>query len=1814
MNPLGGGSSRSDAPTPDHDQIPFGDIIDNSTENKFRIVFWNPGGFPLNRESGKSKVIEESIRTLNADVIGLAETNVHWDKVTVHNRLHERFLGWWQRVSLNIAHYASIPAKKLIGTSPRQYGGVVLCSVNDGAARMVEHGKDKTGLGRWAWTKYQGKDGHAVRVVIAYRCNKATAFAGAVYNQQKAYFEANDDDRNPREAFWEDLVREIKPWVEDPHPREIIEGTAGSVRQAGRDHVVVTMDMNEDVRDHAAVRHLRQLGLTEVITHRHGKEGPSTCSRGSTPIDGIFVTAGLLDSKCGYLSVSNDHRRLWIDLDSERIFGTEADTAPRFKPKRLQNNDRRTRDKYLQDLSRLLCAESEFAVRLDTLFRGVVPGQRLTSEQTREFDYLLQYHDEASKQAERHCRKLCTGRQAWTPQYTKNRDKRLFWLRLLAHRKGKHVNSRYLQRLARKADIIQPLRTLTETHALQGIKAANAVCAEYAKTHENSRIRFLEIWGAAEEAALNIPAAKVIERRLAEEKSRREGRIIGSTLGKTKGGGVSIALRETPSGPQECTTKLETEQAFLSESSTRFRQADVTPALTTLYPALGRYGLTNESASILDGTFLPPDTIDYWTKEWLKEMERPPNFSPMTLDRSQEEHATGWKKAKERTSASPFGLRFAHYMAHTYDEGLSTIDYQLASIPLLTGTSPVHWQQGMNAWLLKKPGEFRISKMRTILLYDAAFNQNNKWTGRASMQHAERLQNNATTPLRQAMAPEQFGSRKHHQSIDQCLNKRLTFDLSRQLHMPMELCANDAKSCYDRIVHSVASLCMQRIGCPAPAVHTMFETLQNLRHHVRTRYGDSLASYNASDADIPIQGLGQGNGAGPTIWALISTPVLNLLRTHGFGIKITSCISGDYLHFVGYCFVDDTDLVEFPGEVTLASNVASSIQQAVDAWEAGIRATGGAIVPEKSHWYLIAYRWEGGSWRYARTIENPFELTVKDEFGVRQPLRRLTPADAERTLGARISPNGSCVREKRYLRECAEAWADHIRTGRLPRSLSWKALLTTIMRTLLYPLPVTYFTRADCDYIMAPVLRVALSHSGVFRNIPRAIVYAPLQYQGLAVPDLYIEQGFQKITRLLKFGRSSKSITSNLIRHSAEAMKLELGLNGHLLQQDIARFEDMITPSWMKSIWRFVVDHDICVADDIPQFASLRQHDQLLMEVFATQGLSNKDLVKVNICRLHLQVLSIADITEGCGERITSNAWNGVKALQHVSRYTWGVQPRPPEAFWLVWKRAVTQLCGRDRRLHQPLGHWTVDGCKHWIWWYDGLTETLYRRQPDGTVSYPDKSSRNTRRAAWRFNDQMIIPSDIPLSATPCTVIQQGRFLLFQGTSPRIYELPAIMPSAYQSFPLFLASLTSQAWVFENVQFQGSCVSIAQSIRQGTCSCVTDGSFKEQHGTAAWKIVDLDKPDHAIEGQVVTPGFPHQQDAYRSELSGLYASVMAINALTTYFDIQEGAITMACDNYSAIRMTSYDPLGTNPSSCAQFDLVMAIQHAKTTRLTWTHKHVKGHQDDHPELVLTPLEEINVDMDIKAKRHWALTHSMEDEARIHDFEHQPWSISVGGQKVVSNLAPMCKDWCQRPRIHEYWIRKGRFTAEEVNKIESKTAGVALQRVQPNMRRWVTKMSSGYCGVNKWMFRWKQWESASCPRCDNPLEDVQHMWLCQGKDSPQHWVTGLQSLQSEMRRLQTDPVLTEIIINRLRSWQRSEEPHVFSDLQTRYTDVLQRQDAQGWHNFWMGLPSKGWQQLQDEHYTRISSSKTGSSWLISTIRKQWLIAWDIWDYRN
>ena len=101
---------------------------------------------------------------------------------------------------------------------------------------------------------------------------------------------------------------------------------------------------------------------------------------------------------------------------------------------------------------------------------------------------------------------------------------------------------------------------------------------------------------------------------------------------------------------------------------------------------------------------------------------------------------------------------------------------------------------------------------------------------------------------------------------------------------------------------------------------------------------------------------------GPPGWSLISSPCLELLQKKGFGSRIELPISLKIVTFVGYAYVDDTDQVEtgkYEGKDI--ATIVQRMQKAVDCWETGIRAKGGAIRPEKCHWYLLDFQWDGSN-------------------------------------------------------------------------------------------------------------------------------------------------------------------------------------------------------------------------------------------------------------------------------------------------------------------------------------------------------------------------------------------------------------------------------------------------------------------------------------------------------------------------------------------------------------------------------------------------------------------------------------------------------------------------------------------------------------------------------------------------------------------------------------------------------------------------------------------------------------------------------------
>ena len=144
-----------------------------------------------------------------------------------------------------------------------------------------------------------------------------------------------------------------------------------------------------------------------------------------------------------------------------------------------------------------------------------------------------------------------------------------------------------------------------------------------------------------------------------------------------------------------------------------------------------------------------------------------------------------------------------------------------------------------------------------------------------------------------------------------------------------------------------------------------------------------------------------------------------------------------------------------------------------------------------------------------------------------------------------LAPDGNNQQQVKELRQKAETWGDKIRTSHLPRSDTWKALNSIIMRTLNYPLLASTLTIEELNHIMSPILQSALPSIGVGRNLSRKVVYGPSTYLGLGLEHPFISQQLSHLCHFIQY-INQQSLPGHLLRTSYQYLQLESGLQSPL--------------------------------------------------------------------------------------------------------------------------------------------------------------------------------------------------------------------------------------------------------------------------------------------------------------------------------------------------------------------------------------------------------------------------------------------------------------------------------------------------------------------------------------------------------------------------------------------------------------------------------------------------------------------------------------------
>jgi len=270
----------------------WGDLIKTDAErpaDTFRIFSQNINGLAPRLGSLKMDQICESMKDIQADIVGLQETNVNWQNTSCLRMLNQAVKKG------NTASKSATASASMSWDTADQPGGTCIWARDPWAHRTVTTLSDSP-LGRWSGITLQG-------------------------NQEQ------NNQTEPRAQCLIDLGKLVQTLTQSQH------------------EVILLIDANEHLSDEGQSQtkfeiFLHKHNMTDILSHMHMSAGPPTHQRGRHRIDFIAMTPALVQGcrASGILPLASghdsDHRGLYVDICSKVMFG--GSTAKIQTPARRQ--------------------------------------------------------------------------------------------------------------------------------------------------------------------------------------------------------------------------------------------------------------------------------------------------------------------------------------------------------------------------------------------------------------------------------------------------------------------------------------------------------------------------------------------------------------------------------------------------------------------------------------------------------------------------------------------------------------------------------------------------------------------------------------------------------------------------------------------------------------------------------------------------------------------------------------------------------------------------------------------------------------------------------------------------------------------------------------------------------------------------------------------------------------------------------------------------------------------------------------------------------------------------------------------------------------------------------------------------------------------------------------------------------------------------------------------------------------------------------------------------------------------------------------
>ena len=1217
----------------------------------------------------------------DTDIFSLNEINVDTTQPNVRYRLRELLQSQDKFCKIS---YSTM--QREIFPTIKKPGGTLAGIMGRWSSMFDTRGSDKQG--RWSWILLNGKGSKKILLVSAYRvCQDSPSSAGqsTAYMQQYRFQLANGNKHpTPRKTFFADLTQFILSTYKK------------------YSSVSIMMDANENIADDGPLTDF--LSTTELvdiiqkINPGHAQHRP-TYLRSNSRLNYIFTSRDILPQikTAGHylpkqLIPTADHSGLYMTISTEALFASSTIDQTHISMHMLTLHNRLIVVAYLEQVQRLF-TEHKIQERLQDLVVAfsnhktnyeleylICKLNKLDQEKTR---YMLTAERLAGKAPPQ-------GIYEWSPALEHAGRTFMYWKVRLSLLYNKLPIPLFLE------ENQHDLQIVSTSNIKSYVKAKYQLAKQHLRLQQSNAVdnrqKHLQVLAEHYTQERNSTKAKELKNLIQNENIRRLAKKHKWYL-KDKSPGMFDYLmipRRSPLHPFQlvCFCYL-TLMSFI----TVFQQAPVKaiiflwniprnnfesindPQLVNDYivqkntqnllqtrntaftmdplaSLLGKDGETPIADQILDGRF-KHDILDNSRElhEFIKALRRPTTTTTnsvlpeMDVSITLEQYKTIMTKTRESTASSPSGLHYGHYIACCESDALSQVLLTFMTLPFTYGFSLARWETSIHCMLQKESKPF-LHRLRIIQLFEADFNTYTKYIfGRRLLRYTE---------TRGVSDTESFGNRPHRSTHDALTIARLICDEARLNRRCVALLTLDLCGNYDRMVRRLTTLVTRREGIPRKTAIAHVQTLRKMKHRIRTKLGLSTQSFQATD-DLLLEGLGQGNGAAAKAWLSAERPIaLAYKELTNAGITITNPFNSLTTKHSKISYVDDVKLLVELSQIDFDIILGKeALKDCLDTWSRLVDISGGEIsLTEKSWFQILSWKLNHGTEELQTTTDNNISLYTSSTKTPGQTIKvkQIDSTHGLRYLGVRLSCSGSDTHEYKYRLKAAKKLAGQIATTPLTISEALTVYQERWKATFFYCLPITQFTKSQCNKLQSTIFQKLLPKLGYNRHMPAVVLAGPYQYGGHNLISCWHEQHCLHIERLIRYICRNCNI-GKLLTILMEQYQFFLGIHQPFLSLPSTNYQYGIK-HMLQYVWDACTELQVTLHMPSLHIQPLYcVNDYKIMDKFVEKGYPPWKLRILNNIRLWLRV--------SCGSELfdlltmTLHSWVPLASQQQTSSFNW---------------------------------------------------------------------------------------------------------------------------------------------------------------------------------------------------------------------------------------------------------------------------------------------------------------------------------------------------------------------------------------------------------------------------------------------------------------------------------------------------------------------------------------------------------------------------------